>query len=111
MVHFVSPSDGPDICIVAAGEPFEPLVNDDIMHNKLGKSLRHDTKTHRVTPPHSGCLHTIHDAEETGDSKNDKEGIIFFKEPWLYLMMVLMEVPKEPMHHPPVCAPGYPFHQ
>ena len=51
MMHLVSPADGPYICVVAAGKPFESLVNDNIMHNKIRKAIRHDTKSDGLHPP------------------------------------------------------------
>jgi hypothetical protein len=111
VVHLVGPTDGTDIGIVAAGKPFESLVDDHIMDNKIGKAIGHDAKTDGMQPPKPWRLHTVHDAQHAGDGKNHKKGIIFLKKARLYLMMIFVEVPKKAMHDPTVGAPGDGFHQ
>ena len=52
VMHFMCPPDSPYIIIVASGKPFEPLMNDDIMHNKIGNTIGHDAKTNCLHPPY-----------------------------------------------------------
>ena len=51
VMHFVCPSNCPNIGIVVPGEPFESLVNNDIMNYKIGEAIKHNTKTDRLQPP------------------------------------------------------------
>jgi hypothetical protein len=44
MVHFMCPSYGAYVCIIAPGKPFKPLVNDYFMHYKISKAIHSDTK-------------------------------------------------------------------
>ncbi len=36
VVHFVRPANGSDVAVIAACEKPEPLVNDDVVHYKIG---------------------------------------------------------------------------
>jgi hypothetical protein len=105
------PAYGPDIGIVASTEPFESLMNDHIVYKEVCKSISHNSKPNRMQPPHARGLHPIHDAKHAGDGKNDEESIVLFKEPRLYLMMVLVQIPEKSMHHPTMCTPCDAFHQ
>ena len=73
VVHFMCPAYGADIGIVASGKPFETLVDDHIMHQKVSETICHDAKTDGMKPPHARRLHAIHDAKHAGDSKNHKK--------------------------------------
>jgi hypothetical protein len=39
VVHFMRPTDGAYVGVIAAGKPFESLVDDDLMHNKIAESV------------------------------------------------------------------------
>jgi len=43
-MHLVSPTDGADISIVAAGEPFETLMDDYFMYNKISEAIKRNAK-------------------------------------------------------------------
>jgi hypothetical protein len=111
VMHLVCPANSTDIGIIAAGKPFEPLVDDDIMDKEIGKAVSHDAKANSMKPPHTRSLHAKHDTQETGYGKNDKESIIFFEKTRFNFVVIFVQIPQESMHHPPVCTPGYTFHQ
>jgi len=73
VVHLVGPPDGTDIGIVAAGKPFESLVDDHIMDNKVGKAVGHDAKADGMQPPKTRGLHTIHDAHHVWESQKSQK--------------------------------------
>ena len=109
VVHLMRPADSADIAVVAAGKPFEPLVNNHFMYQEIGSSVQGDSETNGCHPVHL-VLQTQHDAEPAGDGKNEEEGIVFLKKARPFLVMVFMKVPKKTVHHIPVRHPGNAFH-
>src|SRR5215213_7085269 len=97
MMHLMCPSDRPHIAVFSFSKPFEAAVNDHIMHNKISKSISHDTKTHSLLPPDMLCGPVI-DQQHAWYRKYDKEPIVFFKKTMLLLMMITVQIPKKPMH-------------
>lgn len=52
MVHFVCPANSSYISMIAAGKPFEPLMNDHIMYKEISKAVQHNTEADGLQPPH-----------------------------------------------------------
>lgn len=97
VVHFVCPADGFDVSVVAARKQFEPLVDDDFMHQKISKPVKSNACANAHYP--IGLVHTTqHDAEPTGYGKYDKKSIVLFKKTRTLLVVVFMQVPKKSMH-------------
>ena len=109
VMHFMCPANGTNIAVIAAGKPFESLVNDDIMHQKIPGTIGHDAKTYRLHPPYIIKCAEI-DQQYTWYGEDDKEGIILFKKAGLHLVMIFMQIPKKTMHDIPMCKPCNTFH-
>jgi hypothetical protein len=109
VVHFMRPSNGADIGIIAAGKPLETLMNDYIMHQEIGEAIGHDAKANRLHPPDM-VVGAEKYQQHAGDSEDHKKGIIFLKKTRFHLMVVAMQIPQKPMHHVSVGKPGYTFH-
>ena len=92
MMHFMCPADSPYIGIIAAGKPFEPLMNDNIMHHKIGKPIRHNTKPNGLHPPNM-IKGTKINQQILGTAKMIKKASFFSKKPGLYLVMIFMQIP------------------
>lgn len=92
VVHFVCPADGAYVGIIASGKPFEALVNDYFVYNKISQSVQRNTKADGGYPIPL-LLQTKHDAEPAGDCEYQKEGVVFFEKARLFLMMILVEIP------------------
>src|SRR4030095_11438080 len=109
VMHFMCPANCSHITIVASCKPFESLVNDDIMYQKISDTISHDAKTDRLHPP---CIIKCAeiDQEYTWHSEDDKECVVLFKKAGLYLVMIFMQVPKKPMHDISMSKPGNAFH-
>lgn len=110
MVHFMRPANSANIGIAAAGKPFHALMNNNIMYQEVGKSICHNTEPYRLHPPLRLKCAEIYQ-QHAGNGKNDKEGIVLFKETWFRLVMIPMQVPEEPMHNILMRSPGYSFHE
>src|SRR5258706_12788029 len=109
MMHFMTPADRPYISAVAPGKPFEPLVDDHIMHDKIGEPIYHDTKSYGLHPP--GMIKSSEvDQQYTWYSEDHKESIVLFKKSWFCPVMVFVQVPQKTMHHKFMGAPGHSFH-
>jgi hypothetical protein len=92
MVHLMCPSYGAYISAATSREPFETLMNDDIMYQEISGTIAHYAQAYGLHPPYmiDGAQQ---DQQETGQGKNDKEPIILLKEARLFLMMIPMQVP------------------
>src|SRR5690349_15850079 len=109
VVHLMRPANGAHIKIIASGKPPETLVNDYVVNKKISKTISHYAKA-KCLQPVNFIKRTKEDTEKTGDGKNDKKGIIFFKKPGTFLVMVFMQKPEKTMHYVTVCEPCYSFH-
>jgi hypothetical protein len=110
VVHFMRPSNGTHISIVAAGKPFESLVNDDIVYQKIGEAVQGYAKANGRHPI-DALLQTQHDAKPTGNGKNEEEGVVFFEGMALRIVVVFVQVPQKTVHHVFVRSPGNGFHE
>jgi hypothetical protein len=109
VVHLVRPPNGPHIGMVAAGKPLQPLVNDHVVDDEIRRAIEHDAESDRLHPPHIIICAKV-DQEKTRHSKNEREPIVFLKDPRLHLVMVAVQHPQKTMHHIFVRAPREPFH-
>src|SRR5688572_15025216 len=109
MMHFMCPTDRTYISAVASCEPFETLMNDHIMYNKIRKAISHDPKTDRLHPPYMIISAEI-DQQHAWNCENDKEGIVLFKKTRFFLVMITMKCPQKSMHHKSMSKPGHTFH-
>jgi len=110
MVNFMGFPDRTEVNVVRSAEPFEPLVDEDFVNQEIGKSIQSDSRP----DPHTEVVavhHAKHDEEPTRYGKNQKEGIVFLEKTGLFLMMVLMQVPKKAMHQKAVCEPSHELHE
>jgi hypothetical protein len=90
-------------------EPFEALMNDHIVHEKVSKTIRHYAEANGLQPVHA-LKRAKKNAQKTGYGKDDKEGIVLFKKTGFGIVMVFVQVPQEPVHHEFMCCPGDSLH-
>lgn len=109
VVHFVCPANGANVYVIAAGKPFEALVNNDIMHQEIRKAVHGNTEANGGRPIHT-VLQTEHDAEPAGNGEDEEEGIVLFKHMATGIVVVFVEVPQKTMHHVFMRGPGNAFH-
>jgi len=109
VVHFMSPAQGSYISIVAAGKPFKSLVDDDFMHQEVGKAIQGKSGADGDHPIHF-IYNSQHDKQPAWYGEDEEESIILFKETRAFLVMVFVQVPTKSMHYIPVKAPGKTFH-
>ncbi len=80
------------------------------MHNKISHSI----KCYSVADRHGfgkSVHHAQHDAQPTGNSENEKEEIVLFKEARFLLVVVFVDRPKKTMHNVLMCEPRHEFHE
>ncbi len=104
------PADGAHVAVVAAREPFKPLVDDHIMHQEIREPVHGDAEAD-ARQPLLPVFQTEHDAEPAWDGEYEEEGIVFFKHARPWLVVVFMQVPEETVHHIAVCEPCNAFHR
>jgi len=109
MMHFMCPSNGPDVTAVASCKPFETLMNNNIMNEKISKSISHDTEANRLHPPYM-IERAVKNKQDAWYSEDDKKCVVLLEETRLYLMMILVQVPEKTMHDITMCKPGNTFH-
>lgn len=78
VVHFMCPSYSLEVAIVGIAKKFEPLVNKNIMHYKIGKTIYGDSQPDPKQKIKI-CLHAKEQTRYSGKSKNEKEEIVVFK--------------------------------
>lgn len=109
-MHFVGLADRAEIQIVGTAKPFETLVNEYIVHQEITDAIQQNAKPNpdpNVIPRH----HSGHDAEPTGNCKNQKKGIVLFKKARLLGVVIIVQYPKQSMHHVFVREPSHEFHE
>ena len=47
MVHLVRPTDSTEVHVVGLAQPFEPLMNKNIVHQKIGESVYGNTQPNK----------------------------------------------------------------
>src|SRR5882724_3636222 len=109
MVHFMRPAYSSHIIIIAAGKPFEPLVNNYVMQQEVCKPISHNTKADCLQPPYMPES-AKPDQQYTGCRKDEEEGVILFKKSRFRLVMIFVQIPQKPMHNKPMCTPCNCFH-
>ncbi len=109
VMNFMCSSDAIHISVVQFSEPAKALVNDYIMYEEIGKAIKSDANANHQ--PKVIEHDTGDEAIGTGYSKYEKESIVFFKETFMSLMMVTMQIPEETMHHKFVCEPCHKLHE
>jgi len=110
MMHLVRPPQSPEISNIGPGKPTNPLVDDHFMHQKISDSIQAESSPYG-NQPIIPVNDPQHDKKPAGNGKEKKEIIIFFKESRTLLVMILVEVPEEPMHDKPVQTPAHPLHK
>jgi hypothetical protein len=92
VVHFMRPADGTDISAFAAVEPFETLVDDDIMHQEISRSIGHDAKANSLHPP--DLLYSSEKYQQHARyGKDHKEPVVVLKKTGLLLLIVAVKKP------------------
>jgi hypothetical protein len=110
VVNFMGLSQCPEIDIVCAGKPLEALVYQHIVHQKIGCAIGHDSEAYEKTKIESGLCTEKHE-QKTRNGKNDKKEVIALEGLMLRIVVVIMEIPHESVHHVFMGTPRYPFHQ
>ena len=79
------------------------------MNEEVSQAIRRNPRANpnaKVT----SCHGPRNDAARTRDSKNQEEGIVFFKKTRLVDVMILMKIPHQSMHEILVREPRYTLH-
>jgi len=92
VVHFMRPANGADVGIVAAGKPLKTLVNDNLVHYKIGEAIQGNAK------PNGRrnivlVLQTEHNTQPAWYRKYQKESVVLFEKSRIGLVMILMQIP------------------
>ncbi len=112
MMYFVSSSNGFEISIIRSGQPFESLMNEDIVYHEIGESIQGNACTYPQSWIECFTAPSQENKCHAWNSKNQKEEVIFFKEPFVFMgMMILVEIPQQSMHDVFVGKPGNAFHK
>lgn len=110
MVHFMGSSDSSEVPVVTVAHDFESLVNKNVVHQKITKSINCDTDTHEQAVIIT-VEHPKKHQQKTRNGENQKEQIVPFEETCMSLMMIPMQQPKEAVHDIFVRKPGHKLHK
>lgn len=110
MVHLMGLSECPEVHIVCAFKPAKTLVYQHIVHEKVTRSVHHDTQSDKKPEVKSVLCSEQHEYK-TGYREDEEKEIILLEEARFGLVMIFMEVPHKTVHNEFMGAPGYAFHK
>lgn len=110
MVHLMGLPECAEVHIVCAVKPVKALMDQHIMHEKVARSVHHDTQSDKKPEVESVFCSEQHE-HKAGYREDEEEEIILFEEARFGLVMVFMEVPHKTVHNKFMGAPGDPFHK
>lgn len=110
MVHFMGSSNAFCVPIISISEYFETLVDKNIVHKKIGKSISKNAQTNGQSSPKTEIAPT-HKTAYTHHCIKNKEVIITFPPTAvIFVMMVFVNLPQETVHNVFMCKPRHKFH-
>jgi hypothetical protein len=103
---------GKKIDVARTLQPFDSLVDEDLMHEEIGDPIDQDPETD-PQPRRVKTFYASDDEQSDGrDREDQEEGIVPFQEAVVVLLvMVGMQVPKESVHHVLMRGPCHEFHE
>ncbi len=90
MVHFMGPANPAGVPIIGVPKNFEPLVDKDIMYQKIGNTVGQNSKSEWPPVPKRGVI----SQKEQGHAHHgikQKKGIIALK-PWVAVLFMIVFV-------------------
>ena len=110
VMHFMGATNGFEISIVGFSQNLKALMDENIVHKKVTKSIQGDAQTDPKQIIISG-LHPKKQSGNTGQSKNQKEKIIVLEKPLGdFFMVIFMQDPKQAVHDVFMGKPGHKLH-
>jgi hypothetical protein len=111
MVYFVGFSQTNQILVFGVFEPLESLVNQNIMHHEIAKSVKGDSQSYEKKIVHPSFYSEVK-KNNTRNGKNHKKDIVAFEHMGvLGLVMVGMKIPHQSVHDVFVSEPSHTFHK
>lgn len=110
VVLLMTASDGLEIGVVGAGKQFNTLVNEDIVHQKIGNAVEGNAEAdvkQIIEFPNRTKVHQ----RDRRQGEDDKKVIVFFHGTFVAVVVVIpVQYPEKSMHHVFVDEPGSSFH-
>jgi hypothetical protein len=105
VVHLVRPAYGTEVNVIGLAQPLEPLMDKNVVHKKVGKSVNRDSKPDKQQE-RQRSVQAKPKAKYAGRSENEKKVIVLLKKrTWVFAVMVLVQKPEEAMHQVFVSQP------
>jgi hypothetical protein len=109
VMHFVSFANSPEVQIIRARKPIEALMNEDIMYQKIGYTIKQDSQSDKKAPIKC-CDGSKYNEKATWHCENEEECVISFKKGTGGSVVIFVKIPHPTMHHKLVRAPGNSLH-
>lgn len=109
-MHLVCSSDGPEVPVVAVAEDFKPLMDEDVVNKKITEAVNSNAYTDIKLDVAAGQYTEEHE-QHAGEGEDEEEGVVFFKEAGMTLVMVAVQDPKQAVHDILMGKPGHEFHE
>jgi hypothetical protein len=98
------------ILVFGIFEPFESLVNQNIMHHEIAKSVKSDSHGYEKKIIHA-TLYPEVKKNNTRNGKNHKKNVVAFKNMGVFrLVMIGMKIPHQSVHDVFMGEPSHTFH-
>jgi len=111
VVHFVRTPDCFCVNVVRIAEPFETLVDKNVMNDEIGESISKNPQPHSQSDFQDIIL-PQKEKPDTDQGIENKKSVIPFKPGIVvFFMMVGMQVPQKTVHDKFVAEPCHEFHK
>jgi hypothetical protein len=111
VVHFVGFSQPNQVLVIGIFEPFETLVNQDVVYREIAKTVKGNAQTNEKFVVHTSFYPEVK-KDDAGYGKNDKKDVIALKNTCIFrLMMIGMKIPHQAVHNVFVGTPRNTFHK
>ncbi|TND08033.1 MAG: hypothetical protein FD123_2587 [Bacteroidetes bacterium] len=102
-------ADAQYIPVVPVAQKRKPLVNDNIVHDKIAETVQSDSNADVKTKimVHAAGYETVH----ARGGKNEEERIVLLEKSVFPLVMIAVQVPEQAVHNELMREPGHELHE
>ncbi len=104
------PANSPGIPVIGVSEHFEALVDEYIVHKKIGQTVCKNPQTNGKSRPKAKIAPTNKTPNANQSIKKKKIIVTFPPASVVFVVMVLVQIPQKTVHDVFMGKPGHEFH-
>ena len=110
-MDFMAFAKGYQIFVFGVFEELQPLVDNDVVHDKIAQTVSKNTQADKETIIKTSCCSEVKQ-QDTGNGKNHEKQIVALENMGvLGLVVIGVQIPQKSVHHIFVRTPSHAFHQ